>query len=455
MNPRASSEYIQILALPESECFYFEGVERPIAEFETRIGKKLCTDLRVTRENYSSFMTYSATQLVCHHFTNGLELKAPASLRHFDIKNMGAAGFGLFARSKITAYSVIAYYLGVIEPPAAVAPSAYGMRLFNDESYHLTSTPYHIDLPPDGISTAGLLQHLPARAGLDHRYDFSGPDIKKKVATANVSWDTVHLFARPHGGSAVIVLYAIRDIEAGELLGIDYTADYWWAAGKSPLLFDRKGAVIAAESYRYKAALMARSIDTEEHVSLVATCQKTLVEIGNDYITSKQRMGMRGQGSPVDEAMKMIRTENGGKLSGAMAGAGTSHNTRARDAVPAKPVPVTTLETPLSLKEKGNRAFGNGNYKAALGFYETGIKLDASVPELWYNKAMCLENLNELHQAHSAYKQALELRPAYEKARNRLAELEKRSAASSTVLLESARASPPPEKVHAGDGASP
>lgn len=69
----------------------------------------------------------------------------------------------------------------------------------------------------------------------------------------------------------------------------------------------------------------------------------------------------------------------------------------------------------LTLKEKGNALFGQGDYQSAIHWYLKGIEL-MPLPELWFNLGFANEKLDRGTEALHAYQQALLMRPDYLKA---------------------------------------
>lgn len=92
----------------------------------------------------------------------------------------------------------------------------------------------------------------------------------------------------------------------------------------------------------------------------------------------------------------------------------------------------------IEWKKKGNEFFAAKKFDEAVLAYENGIKVSPEIPELWYNKGLSLHNLNRLEEAAVSYRKALELRPDYEKARERLLSLEKKAVTVEPLSTSSA-----------------
>ena len=77
---------------------------------------------------------------------------------------------------------------------------------------------------------------------------------------------------------------------------------------------------------------------------------------------------------------------------------------------------TSTENKAISLKEKGNVFFNQGNYINATNCYNQAIQIDIKFKEAWLNKALCHQKLDQIKEALDALTQAIIIDSLYAKA---------------------------------------
>src|SRR3981081_3687995 len=67
---------------------------------------------------------------------------------------------------------------------------------------------------------------------------------------------------------------------------------------------------------------------------------------------------------------------------------------------------------------KGVRRAVNGNYEKAKAFFSRAIRLDPTLTEAWFNRALAKSKLKDYNGAVNDYSKAIELRPGFARAYN-------------------------------------
>ena len=118
---------------------------------------------------------------------------------------MGRLGYGVFTKEKIIKGTAVSVYAGDISPINLIEPTDHyvmDMKAVGDKRAITARKSGNI---------ASFIQHLPSPEGHEHYAD--------EVAFENLT-------AVKHGNS--IILVALKDIEANEMLGFNYGNEKYW-----------------------------------------------------------------------------------------------------------------------------------------------------------------------------------------------------------------------------------
>jgi len=242
-------ERVTILDFPLPSYLYLNGEKTPLREVESVLGKRFCNNLTVDARHFAAYQKYCHEDTAFAVFATQLKYPEPLPIDFFDIRDMGALGYGLFLRCPVRTGTILTYYLGKIVPEAGISRYSLGFGKKLDEH----QTAFAVDLDPGVFTLGGLMQHLPdERDLLDETLRFP---VDCDVATENVHRSSVHLIAEDGLLCSVMVtpLVAQRDLTAGEIIGFSYQREYWEALvskaslfGKTikPAYFNRFGEVI-------------------------------------------------------------------------------------------------------------------------------------------------------------------------------------------------------------------
>lgn len=240
-----SSRSIVLFRETAPDALYFEGEKLPRSVLETRIGKPLDFELRISEVLLEAYRQY-CHEILFFHSLRGHLITPPKSvpISKLNIVNLGPLGFGLSARETIPERTILGYYWGDVSRSESV--TMYSLRLWSSEIREMPERPFSID--PRGVSLAALISHFPRKeiVELADTVSKSAPlpeSVKRdlnRMATANVDWDSVQ-FLNPgkSQGLSIPIFITPRSVKAGELLGIDYGSMYWRGRGLEPVYFDK------------------------------------------------------------------------------------------------------------------------------------------------------------------------------------------------------------------------
>ncbi|MBP9722212.1 MAG: hypothetical protein KBD64_03520, partial [Gammaproteobacteria bacterium] len=145
-------------------------------------------------------------------------------------------GYCAFAGQDIPAGTDIAAYTGMIgevSKSTSTQQSLYALQVDKDCC---------IDAAYAG-NISRFFCHLPEAQDLAS-YNFSSVELRESVATSNAAHKVSMLSLSGGRVLPCLVLVAKRMIKAGEIIGFDYSLDYWRNLDKRPKFFANDGTIL-------------------------------------------------------------------------------------------------------------------------------------------------------------------------------------------------------------------
>ncbi len=266
-----------------------------VAEFEKLTNTIYSEDVRIEKNlNHEELNKFLPTLVVSKlsDCSKDLQTYAQDVFRSLVLCKLGPFGFGVFAREDIPKGRFLGIYAGTIRNGKCEDHSDESITLngslFLSTKSHRGMTSYFQHLPKY-IKKPNIQTYLMVKAFkkvLQNNFEmsecfnrqkelsihrefelysthFDDESVKRRIQVQNVKTGTTL-----RNGYPITILFASRDIKAGEQLGLPYGAEYWEARHVVPRFFFQDGSVVPLKLYRREVGrLMVSDIYIEGHFS--------------------------------------------------------------------------------------------------------------------------------------------------------------------------------------------